>query len=133
MALFMNATATWNGGAINEVRSVELGVYGERITRSSDFDDWLTWQGVTGRDVVATVNFNDANQAAAFDDDVGAAAKALSVVARSADGGSDATISGSAMICSATSAVAHASMDNACSVSFGMVSSDGSSSPLTIS
>jgi hypothetical protein len=133
MAIFMNGTATWNSVAFNDVISWELRVTGERVTHSSDTDNWLTWQAVVKRDVTATVNTDDVNQVAGYHDDVGATAQTLDLVAKTADGGSDVTVSGSAMVTEAAPQVAHATPDNTGSVAFGYISSDGTTSPLTIS
>jgi len=133
MAKFMNGTASFNSVALNEVQSWEVTAGGERITHNSGVDQYLTWQALVKRDVTARVTIDDVAQAAGYDDVAGDAATTLSLVAKTADGGSDCTVSGSAMLTETTFGVQHDSADNNCTLAFGFVSSDGSTPPLTVS
>ena len=133
MAIFMNGTATYSSTGLNDVISWELTASGERVTHSSDVDAYLTWQAMVKKDITARVVIDDVAQAAGYDDVVGDAAASLVLVAKTADGGSDCTVTGNAMITSVSPSVQHASPDNNCTLEFGYVSSDGTTSPITFS
>jgi hypothetical protein len=133
MAVFMNGTATFSSTPLAEVVSWEVNAGGERVTHSADVDQYLTWQAVVKRDVTARVTMDDVAQAAGYDDVVGDAAAARSLVAKTADGGSDCTVAGSAMLLSTSAQVQHASADNNSTLEFGFVSADGTTAPLTVS
>ena len=135
MALFMNATASFGASptTINDVQSIEVTVAGERLTNSSDVDTYLSWQAVVKRDGTARVVSNDVAQVAGYEDVVGVAAAALSLVAKTADGGSDCTIAGSAMITGCNVSAEHAAVSAGNTIEFGLVSATGTATPLTVS
>lgn len=132
MALWMNATADHNSNPFAEVTGVDIELTGERVVHSADVDAYLSWQAVVKQDRRVTVNADDQDDV--LDTHVpGAAAATLTVVLKSADGGSDLTATGSAMVLSCRGGANHATPDHGGSVEFGLVATDGTTDPLSIS
>lgn len=131
MALFKNVTATYNSVAIADVKGADISLEGERIVHSADQDSFLTYQAFVKKDRTITVHTDDLSDA--FGLTQGATAATLSVVAKTGDGGSDLTFSGSFMVGNISGGVGHATFDNDCAIPFHAVSVDGSTDPLSVS
>jgi len=131
MALFKNATVTFDGSAIVDVTGVDIEFGGERLSHSADTDVFETWQGVHKKTRQIVVHTDDVSDA--FGVTQGAAAATLSVVCKTADGGSDLTFSGSFMCAGISGGANHGGVEHGNDITFNAVSADGSTDPVTIS
>jgi hypothetical protein len=129
MALFKNVTVTFNVHPVLDAREAEIEYSGERITHSADLDVFLTWQGLVKKDRQITVMTDDVSDA--FGNDAQGTSGALSLVAKTADGGSDKTFSGTFMLISISGRAIHADVNAGCRMVFAAVSSDGSTDPVS--
>ena len=131
MALFKNVTVTYNSNPIVDVTGADIEFGGERMAHSADTDVFETWQGAHKKSRQIVVHTDDASDA--FGLTQGASAATLSVVAKTADGGSDLTFSGSFMVTQISGGASHSGPDHGNDITFNAVSADGSTDPVTVS
>jgi len=119
--LYANATLSFTGLTCVQVKGFSVYRRGEPKYSAADLSDWITFQAVKNRLDVLTVEVIDARILKLKPGESGT----LSLVAKSADGGSDLTFSGTAVVLEVQGTVQFAEVESPCSATWSIVSSDG--------
>ena len=126
--LFSNATLSFTGLTCVQVKGFSVYRKGEPVYSAADVSNWVTFQAVRNRLDVLTVEVIDTRILKLKPGDTGT----LSLVAKSADGGSDLTFAGTAMVLEVQGVVQFKEVESPCSATFSIISADGASTGMGV-
>ena len=129
MALYANATLNFTGLTANtEVKGFSVIRRGDPNFSAADLSSRITFVAVKNCIDILTVHTIDPRILALKQGATGA----LSLVAKTADGGADLTFAGAATVLNVEGDVQFADVESPCNVTFAVISTDGVNPLLTV-
>ena len=126
--LYANATLSFTGLTCTQIKGFSCYRRCDPVYSAADVSNRITFQASKNALDVLTVRTLDQRILKLKQGDSGT----LSLVAKSADGGSDLTFAGTAMVVEVEGEVNFAEVESLCSATFSIISSDGTSSSMSV-